>query len=319
MHIMTPFTPVDNLRFASRSTRKPWAGFTLIELLVVIAIIAILAAMLIPVLASTKQKAYRINCTSNLHQLAIGWTMYSSDFNALMPCNWPGVCSGGVAASPTASLSSPWRTHEIWRDIANTSTMDINSADWGGSPAAPPWNLGLLWANNFIGNGQVFYCPAGIVPAVDENMTYAYYTTPTAAWPTVTGPDAVAAADIEVRVAYDYWPQSRNLVPISAAVLGPKPALVQSDLDLTKCIMTDQMQGYDDVAHKASGFSGVNALFGDTHVAWESAATIPKAFELVDVGTSGDTYAWGKTSATGSIGESTGATTFRYVKSILTP
>ena len=76
MHIMTPFTPANNLRFASRPARKPCAGFTLIELLVVIAIIAILAAILLPVLAGTKQKAWRINCTSNLHQIGIGWTMY---------------------------------------------------------------------------------------------------------------------------------------------------------------------------------------------------------------------------------------------------
>ncbi len=60
-------------------------GFTLIELLVCIAIIGILAGMLLPAFAHAKQSAKRSACLSNLHQIAVGTTVYLSEFNDRMP------------------------------------------------------------------------------------------------------------------------------------------------------------------------------------------------------------------------------------------
>jgi prepilin-type N-terminal cleavage/methylation domain-containing protein/prepilin-type processing-associated H-X9-DG protein len=67
------------------STKKQ--GFTLIELLVVIAIIAILAALLLPVLNRAKVKAENIICLNNERQLQLGMILYVQQFGSYLSIN----------------------------------------------------------------------------------------------------------------------------------------------------------------------------------------------------------------------------------------
>jgi prepilin-type N-terminal cleavage/methylation domain-containing protein/prepilin-type processing-associated H-X9-DG protein len=60
-------------------------GFTLIELLVVIAIIGILAAMLFPVFARARESARKIQCLSNVKNIALAYQMYLTDYDRLNP------------------------------------------------------------------------------------------------------------------------------------------------------------------------------------------------------------------------------------------
>jgi prepilin-type N-terminal cleavage/methylation domain-containing protein len=164
LRICIPRSLLDRTRSEMKTKAAGWrnkrefGGFTLIELLVVIAIIAILAAILLPVLDRAKLRAQEATCLNSQKQLATAWLMYVDDNKGMM-VNLDTVY---VQNNPNdKGVGTPWR----W-DTPNP----IPSIPPGSSPQQKDilfleaeYQQGALY--QYAPNFNVLHCPA------DRRMT----------------------------------------------------------------------------------------------------------------------------------------------------
>lgn len=123
--------------FEKRPELRKVRGFTLVELLTVLSILAILAAILFPVLNKAKETANIVVCLSNMKQLGDGLNMYLNDNNACFP---PAV---------------PWGRPSFWHMAVNGDQSTIQEL------LLPYVRNGMLPdGHGFYQKIGVFVCPS---------------------------------------------------------------------------------------------------------------------------------------------------------------
>jgi prepilin-type N-terminal cleavage/methylation domain-containing protein/prepilin-type processing-associated H-X9-DG protein len=99
------------------------SAFTLVELLVVIAIIAILAALMLPVLGRVKESARATVCLGNLHQTGLALQIYVQENNNKLPIMRDAPTDPAVAATNTF----PTINKVLLTQLGNTNVLHCPS------------------------------------------------------------------------------------------------------------------------------------------------------------------------------------------------
>jgi prepilin-type N-terminal cleavage/methylation domain-containing protein/prepilin-type processing-associated H-X9-DG protein len=150
--------PLSNSRKITSTPIRSPGGFTLIELLLVLAISALLAAMLLPALATARQKAQGAQCLNNLRQLQIASLSYSDD-------NGGQIVRTGGQAFRVSSLPNPWtdpqNPNNMW--VYGDLTVPLSTAN------ADLIRVGLLFP--YSKDIAVYKCPADRGSALSAGST----------------------------------------------------------------------------------------------------------------------------------------------------
>lgn len=227
-------------------------AFTLIELLVVIAIIAILAAILLPVLSAAKERGLRTSCISNLHQQGMAFTIYGNDNNN----KYPDLRYAPFTTTPGTAVGVwPW---DISTNFSDAMTADGCIRNVFYCPSYAEFNCDRTWNFwSYSGNGPF------------RILGYAYLI-----------PGAGQAASASGKSEIPYW--KTNMVanpgqppPVNQEVVIDEVVRDQNTKSYAELSVGEFATLTPPIVQRTSHLvgpnpAGGNILFEDGHVAWRS-------------------------------------------------
>ncbi len=132
----------------------PTTGFTLVELLVVIAIIGILAALLMPVLATAKERAKRLRCLNNLRQFNLALVLYGHDNGDRLPELQGGLWAWDLPVSVSDVLVKAGAVRDILYDPGFPEMNQDGLWNYSGRDPEHPYRV-IGYAMTFPGTASV--------------------------------------------------------------------------------------------------------------------------------------------------------------------
>jgi prepilin-type N-terminal cleavage/methylation domain-containing protein/prepilin-type processing-associated H-X9-DG protein len=143
-------------------------GFTLVELVVVLASIAVLAATLIPALASARPNSRAFQCMNNLRQWGAAFRTMAGDNNDMMARD--GTDNNGSYAAYTFATTGPGSPNDsyAWFNVVPPAMGEQPLSYYYHLPGA---NGPKKYPFPGNGTGKIWLCPSAIAAPADTNVT----------------------------------------------------------------------------------------------------------------------------------------------------
>ncbi len=216
-------------------------GFTLIDILVSIAIIAVLIGILLPSLAMVRSSTEKVVCASNIRQAGLGLHMFAMDNNDYLPQSTYSL--GGGEQWNTTPL-------QLRFEVGNRGDESLDSHYWDG--------LGFLIGQNYLSDGQIFYCPSHLGENTYENFL-----------PQFNGGDGDIIANYQYRG------------------IGPNGEQRLDQFVSTVALVSDGFRDLDEINHP----NGMNVLRASMGVSWFRDANLTAISNAI-LGSAGDEDGW---------------------------